>query len=373
MSQKSIDPVARYRITIDTTEMWIALIGMIEAVKFTVCEWLGLAGMNELGIPCAKFALIGMEGTTIESAMIYPFREFRHGGVIKDAGSAVVAGEPFTADGGLTDFLAMIEHDWSTTDGEEHGGGRAPDFHPEPAPGMRVGQANFIMVFGVAEATMESRTGKGHGVDVVGPFAFVVNRFENIVERIVVDRVETDPEKFVEHVGFGEFLWIVVVCFGGEECMRIAIAAATDDPFPEFDWHHVCHVDAEAIDADFLPMGEDFVHGSPRAGHEIGRAFGTGKMAGIATAGKVVAVIEFNRLIPIVDRWRPGDRVITGDAAVGCFVREFAGASGLTGRRQTKRWSAAGVSGMEVVKVVVACEKNRWVVAIAKGKLRTYV
>ena len=144
------------------------------------------------------------------------------------------------------------------------------DFHAEAAPFLRAGEADFVVVFRVAQGFVETLAGESERIEIVRPFAGFVDAFQHVVARIVIDRVETGVQQFVEHMAVGEFRGIVVVGLGGEKHVCVAAAGALHRPAPEFHGHHVRHVRAEAIHAHRLPVGEDLIHRAPGFRH-LGR------------------------------------------------------------------------------------------------------
>ena len=65
------------------------------------------------------------------------------------------------AGGRFADFLAVVEHDGSAAHGEEGGGYRASDSHADTAPFLQAGEADFVVVLGIAKRAVEAAGGEG--------------------------------------------------------------------------------------------------------------------------------------------------------------------------------------------------------------------
>ena len=192
---------------------------------------------------------------TVALAAIEPLGELRHGAVVKDAGSSPVASETPGFKGRLPHFLAAVKHDGPLPHRKQDGGHRFANLHTMPAPGLRVGKAHFVVVFGVAQRLVEARSGEGEGIEIIGPLAVVVNPFERVVHRIVIDRIESRPQQFIEHVAMTQLGRIIVISLGKEIDRLVALATALHHPAPELHGNHVRHVTSKSIHPHVLPIG----------------------------------------------------------------------------------------------------------------------
>ena len=267
------------------------------------------------------------ELAAVEFAAVHPFGEFGHGPVVEDRSARILAAEALGAVGRLADFLAVVEHHGTAREAEEDCRNRAADIRAEVRPMPFAGEADFVMVFRVAEGIVEDELAHGLAVDVVRPASAIVDFLEHVVGGVVVNGVEARGEE-VEHdvaaadlrderVAAGDFRGIGVVGLGGEKDFRVPLAGAGDHPMPELRRDHVRHVHAEAIDAHRLPMRDNLVHFFPGvrdrfAGLVAVRVF-AGFLRGVC---EIEAVVELHGLIPIPLRGAPGCDIVAGHAAV---------------------------------------------------------
>ena len=80
-----------------------------------------------------------------------------------------------------------------------------------------------------------------------------------------------------------------------------------------------------------------------------------------------MTVVQFDGFIPIMDRWRPSNCVISCDAAKLTFW--LVGCASSVGRGKFEWWPTPGVKFPEVVKVVVRFEKLRGIVVVSKVEI----
>lgn len=135
--------------------------------------------------------MLGGEVCSVVAMVVYPGDKGGQGAVVEDGGAAVVAGETFRPVGWFACFLAGVEHDGATAETEEGGGDGAADVHAGGGPVVFGGEADLVVVLGVAHDAVEVRgEGVGGGVDVVGPLVALDGVFEGVVGFTVVNGVE---------------------------------------------------------------------------------------------------------------------------------------------------------------------------------------
>jgi len=301
----------------------------VEGEEVAVSEGGFVEEVDEFGVEGAEVFLGFGEFSAVKGAFVDPFGEFGHGPVVEDGGAAVVGAESFGSGAGFSHLLAVVEENGATGASVEDGGDGLADIGAVAAPVVGVGEADFVVVFGVAQGVVEDEHGhvSGMGVEVVGPGFFFVEFFEDFVGGGVVDGVESGGEEVEEHAGFvggegvcgGDAESVILVGFCEEEGVGVSGFGPGDGPLPEFGGDHVGHVGAEAIDAEGLPVGEDFVHFEPGVWDGVVGVLGVGEGAG--EGGEVESVVEFGGFVPVVDGRVPVGGVVTGDPG----MEEFGG------------------------------------------------
>src|SRR5688572_19447558 len=120
--------------------------------------------------------------SAVVSVSIHPFCEFRHGPIVEDAGSAVIATESFRADGRFADFLSGVKQYGAAREAEENCGYRTADVHSGARPEPWGGEADFIVILCVAQRTVKNVIGSDAFVaetqcviEVVGPPGTIVD------------------------------------------------------------------------------------------------------------------------------------------------------------------------------------------------------
>ena len=97
--------------------------------------------------------------------------------------------EAFRANGRFAHLLAVIDHHRSAAHGEKHGAGRSPHLHAMTAPHLRVGEANLIVIFRIAQRAVETHAGEGERIKVFDVPLSIVEEWlqEQIGQGKVVD------------------------------------------------------------------------------------------------------------------------------------------------------------------------------------------
>ena len=281
----------------------------------------------------------------------------------------------------LAHFLPAVNQHRPARETEQNRRPRAPHFHAHAGPLARARQPHFVVVFRVAQRAVEERAVARHGVEIVRPLRAVVDAFERLVARVVIDRVEARREQCREHVAARHFHRVVVVGFGEEKRVRFPRPRPPDGPRPKLRRHQVRHIAAEAIDAERLPMREHAIHFPPGVRDRLPRLLG-GRILPRA-GGEIVAVVQLDRLIPVVRPRRPRGQVVARRFAVialavekpvACTEDAAGRAHGLAvaHRRQPQRRTAAGRVGLEVKEVVLRIEELPPVVRRAEIRVRRH-
>jgi hypothetical protein len=79
----------------------------------------------------------------------------------------------------------------------------------------------------------------------------------------------------------------------------------------------MCHVAAESIDADLLPMGEDGIHSQPGVRDGLIRLFAGGMESGSMTVpGEVVAIVQLHGLVPVIQAGMSRDDIVSRDPSL---------------------------------------------------------
>ena len=142
-----------------------------------------------------------------------------------------------------------------------------------------------------------------------------------------------------------------IINLGNEDDGGICLAYAAYGPFPEFHWHHLCHIATEGVHTLRAPEEQDVEHLRPGGGYRVE----------VHTASTGIAivhpVVELNRLIPVVCR-RPGVEVVVAGGLRRLFdVRVFRSIAP-EGKVGMQRFSPAIieiVGGREMHARIVAC------------------
>jgi hypothetical protein len=95
----------------------------------------------------------------------------------------------------------------------------------------------------------------------------------------------------------------------------------------------VGHVASESIDADLLPKSEDSIHLEPGIRHWLVRRMRVWILA--STGREIVAIVQLDRFIPIVEARRPGDGVVAGHLG----VIELAGIQAIAATHYLAGWT----------------------------------
>ena len=180
------------------------------------------------------------------------------------------------------------------------------------------------MIFRIPDGVVPDKTGPTGAVQIVGPSLVLIDFHQPFVGIVTVNGVKTGFQE-AGGVGFegGEFgvgvgyfqADIALVTLRIEKGFGIPLAGASQGPMPEFRGHNMGDVAAEAVDAHLLPVGEDGIHFFPETGNGDIRVFDGGVFAlPLGALGEVVAVVEFNCLVPAVLAGQPGVLVVSGHA-----------------------------------------------------------
>ena len=397
VAEVAVEPVAAHAAIEPPVARVFQIVG-IERIEIAIAEGRLIDGGEKAAVKITQRLLLIRKAATVESAIIDPFGKLRHRPVVVNRGARIIGPETLRTRSRFAHLLTVVKHDRPARESEKQGRNRTSDLHARPTPLRCGGQAHFIVVLGVAQGVIEKEKARTHLVEVIGRGGAFVNLLQRIVGDVVVDGIETRIEQLRHDRAVRDFEngriaarnagRIGVISLGHPINPGLALARASEEPAPEFGRNHVGHVGAESIDSEVLPVSDDLIHLLPSVGNRDVGGSGVGIFArGFFRIGEVVAVVEFDRLIPRVLRGGPTDHIVPRDAAEFLLAVEKSVAPAHRLHRGARRTPVAvhggkaqrrtaaldlGFAG-EVVKIVFGIEELVPVIVGPEGEFRSYV